>query len=81
MTENNKNKMLARIINVLNFDWKTKPELINSITQTETVEIFDEAGQPIQKEVTFFISTETMEKFCKIIRKKAGIPDVYSNEQ
>lgn len=81
MSENNNNKMLARLINILNFDWKTKPELINSITQTEVVEIFDEAGQPFQKEVTFFITTETMEKFCKLIRKKAGAPDVFTNEQ
>lgn len=79
-TATNHTRSLARIINALNFDWKTKPELINRITQTEVVEVFDEAGQPIQREVTFFITTETMEKLCKLLKERCDLPDVISNE-
>jgi hypothetical protein len=80
MTDNNNTKKLAKITNLLNFDWKTKPFLINRITQTEKVTVFDEAGQPTEKEVDFRISTETMEKLCKILREEAGLLTVHNGE-
>ncbi|QIG70518.1 hypothetical protein PP744_gp055 [Rhizobium phage RHph_N38] len=81
MTDNNNTKKLAKIVNLLNFDWKMRPHLINRITQTEKVTVFDEAGQPTEKEVEFYISTETMSKLCKILREQVGLPEVISNEQ
>ncbi|QIG68795.1 hypothetical protein EVB68_058 [Rhizobium phage RHph_Y2_6] len=80
MTDNNNTKKLAKIINLLNFDWKSRPHLVNRITQIEKVTVFDEAGQPTEKEVEFFISTETMEKLCKLLREQAGLPTVHSSE-
>lgn len=43
------------------------------IKQTEIVEIFDENGTPIQKEVTFYISWDTIAQVLALVRKRAGI--------
>lgn len=77
MTTNN-NKILARLINALNFDWKTRPDLINSISQTEKVTVFAEDGTPIETEVTFFISVDSMKQFTVLLKKKAEIPDDFT---
>lgn len=43
------------------------------IKQTEIVEIIDENGTYIQREVTFYISWDTIAQVLALVRKRAGI--------
>lgn len=43
------------------------------IKQTETVVVHAEDGTPIQKEVTFYISWDTISQILTLVRQRAGL--------
>ena len=79
MTDNNKNtdEMLQRLLQATSADWSNKSKYANRIQQTEQVTVFAEDGTPIEKEVTFYISMESINAVLSLVRKKALIPDDY----
>ena len=43
------------------------------VKQTEIVEVFTEDGTPIQKQVTFYLSWDSIVQILAIVRKRAEI--------
>ena len=43
------------------------------VKQTETVVVHSEDGTPIQKEVTFYISWDTISQILNLVRQRAGL--------
>ena len=43
------------------------------VKQTETVMVHAEDGTPIQKEVTFYISWDTISQILTLVRQRAGL--------
>lgn len=43
------------------------------VKQTETVVVHAEDGTPIQKEVTFYISWDTISQILTLVRQRAGL--------
>lgn len=43
------------------------------VKQTETVVVHAEDGTPIQKEVTFYISWDTITQILTLVRQRAGL--------
>ena len=43
------------------------------VKQTETVVVHAEDGTPIQKEVTFYISWDSISEILALVRKRAGL--------
>ena len=54
-------------------DHHSKSAYTGRIVQSETVIIHDENGTPIQKEVSFFITWDTIDQILRMARERAGI--------
>ena len=61
-----------RVKNALAPDHHSQAAYTGRIRQTETVTVFAEDGTPIQKEVTFYISWDSIAQFLALVRKRAG---------
>jgi hypothetical protein len=57
----------------LTSDHHSKSEYTGRIQQTETVIVHDENGTAIQKDVSFFISWDSIDQLLSMARKRAGI--------
>jgi L-rhamnose isomerase len=73
---NNKNtEVLARLISALNADWNVRGDYIGRVKQKEKVTVFAEDGTPIETEIEFSISFESVRSILKLVREKANLPD------
>ena len=63
---------IERVKNALASDHQSQAAYTGRIKQTETVTVFAEDGMPIQKEVTFYISWDSIAQFLALVRKRAG---------
>lgn len=72
---NNNNQVLARLISVLNADWNSRGSFIGRVKQKEKVTVFAEDGTPIETEIEFSISFESVQAILKLVREKADLPD------
>ena len=61
-----------RVKNALAPDYQSQAAYTGRIKQTETVTVFAEDGTPFQKEVTFYISWDSIAQFLALVRKRAG---------
>jgi hypothetical protein len=62
-----------RFVNALAPDHQSQAAYTGRIKQTETVIIHAEDGTPIQKEVTFYISWDSISQLLALARKRAGL--------
>lgn len=65
--------MNNKVLTALAPDHSSQAAYAGRIKQTEIVEIIDENGTYIQKEVTFYISWDTITEVLAMVRKRAGI--------
>ena len=61
-----------RVKNALAPDHQSQAAYTGRIKQTETVIVHAEDGTPIQKEVTFYISWDSITELLTLVRKRAG---------
>lgn len=54
-------------------DHHSKAAYTGRIQQSETVTVYAEDGTPIQKEVSFFISWDTIDQILTMVRNRAGL--------
>ena len=64
---------IERVKNALAPDHQSQAAYTGRIKQTETVTVFAEDGTPIQKEVTFYISWDSISEILALVRKRAGL--------
>ena len=64
---------IERVKNALAPDHQSQAAYTGRIKQTETVTVFAEDGTPIQKEVTFYISWNSIAQFLALVRKRVGL--------
>jgi len=62
-----------RVQHALAPDPQSKAAYTGRIKQTETVIIHAEDGTPIEKEVSFYISWDSIAELLTLIRKRAGV--------
>ncbi len=62
-----------RINSALDSDHHSRSAYTGRIQQTETVILHDENGVPIQKDISFFISWDSIAKLLAIIKERAGL--------
>ena len=62
-----------RVKNALAPDFHSQAAYTGRVTQTETVVVHAEDGTPIQKEVTFYISWDSICQILALVRKRAGV--------
>ena len=61
-----------RVKNALAPDHQSQAAYTGRIKQTETIIVHAEDGTPIQKEVTFYISWDSISELLTLVRKRAG---------
>ncbi len=61
------------IINALAPDTKSQIAYAGRIKQTELVTVYTEDGTPIEKEVTFYLSWDSISELLTLVRKRAGL--------
>lgn len=61
-----------RVKNALAPDHQSQAAYTGRIKQTETIIVLAEDGTPIQKEVTFYISWDSISELLTLVRKRAG---------
>ncbi|QWY83504.1 hypothetical protein [Rhizobium phage RHph_X2_28B] len=64
-----------RLLNATSTDWTNRSNFINKVKQTEKVTVFTEDGTPIETEVEFFITWESIKAVLELVNKKAKLPD------
>ena len=64
---------IERVKNALAPDHQSQAAYTGRVKQTETVTVFAEDGTPIQKEVTFYISWDSISEILALVRKRAGL--------
>ena len=62
-----------RVKNALAPDHQSQAAYTGRIKQTETIIVHAEDGTPIQKEVTFYISWDSISEILALVRKRAGL--------
>lgn len=62
-----------RIIEALAPDIHSQAAYAGKIKQTETAIVHAEDGTPIEKDVTFYISWDSIAQFLAMVRKRAGL--------
>ena len=54
-------------------DHHSKAAYVGRVKQTETITVTTEDGTAIEREVTIYISWDSMEEMLKLIRNRAGL--------
>jgi len=54
-------------------DHFSKAAYTGKVTQTERVTVFTEDGTPIEKDVTIYISWDSVSAILKLVQERAGI--------
>ena len=67
------NEQIKAVKAALASDHHSKSAYTGRIQQTETVIVHDENGTPIQKEVSFFITWDSIDQILSMARERAGI--------
>ncbi len=62
-----------RIRAALAMDHHSRSAYTGRISQTETVIVHDQNGVPIQKDVSIFISWDTIEQILNMVRSRANL--------
>ena len=63
-----------RVKNALATDHQSQATYTGRVKQTETIIVYTEDGTPIQKEVSFYISWDSIAEILNLVRLRAGIP-------
>jgi len=66
---------IERIKAALSTDYHSRNAYTGQITQTSKVTVLTENGTPIEVDVTFFISWDTMKDMLKLVSTRAGITE------
>jgi hypothetical protein len=62
-----------RLVSALTPDHHSRSAYVGRVKQTETVTIWDENGQPFEKEVSFLISWDSISKILSLARERARL--------
>jgi hypothetical protein len=62
-----------RLENAISSDHHSRSAYVGRVKQTETVTIWDENGQPFEKEVSFLISWDSISKILSLARERAKL--------
>lgn len=70
-----KDTELLKLVNAITPHWSNRGDYTNRVKQKERVTVFTPDGTPIETEVEFFISWESIKAILSLVQKKARIPD------
>lgn len=73
ITMNNVTNRAESLLNALAPDHHSRAAYVGRISQTERVTVWDESGQPFEKEVSFLISWDSISKILELARERARI--------
>lgn len=66
---------VLKLIGAITPSWYNRDFYSNKIKQKERVTVFTEDGTPIETEIEFFISWESIQQVLKLVHQKARLPD------
>ena len=75
MKNQQEKEYVLRLVTAVNPSWYNRGDYSNRVKQTERVTVFTEDGTPIEKDVEFFISWESIQAILRLVQQKARLPN------